>query len=66
MDEPDKPKGMHWATYNRLLEQADEVTLLNTTAHVQCPHLTHLPQRFDREGGKILRRDGPTAAAGAH
>ncbi len=25
MDEPDKPKGMHWATYNRLLEQADEL-----------------------------------------
>ena len=25
MDEPDKPKGMHWKTYNRLLEQADEL-----------------------------------------
>ena len=25
LDEPDKPKGMHWATYNRLLEQADEL-----------------------------------------
>ena len=25
MDEPAKPKGMHWATYNRLLEQADEL-----------------------------------------
>ena len=24
-DEPDKPKGMHWATYNRLLDQADEL-----------------------------------------
>ena len=21
MDEPDKPKGMHWSTYNRLLDQ---------------------------------------------
>ena len=24
-DEPDKPKGMHWSTYNRLLDQADEL-----------------------------------------
>jgi len=25
MGEPDKPKGMHWSTYNRLLDQADEL-----------------------------------------
>jgi len=25
MDDPDKPKGMHWSTYNRLLDQADEL-----------------------------------------
>jgi hypothetical protein len=25
MDEPAKPKGMHWQTYNRLLDQADEL-----------------------------------------
>ena len=25
MDEPDKPKAMHWSTYNRLLDQADEL-----------------------------------------
>ena len=25
MDEPDKPKGMHWSTYNRLLDQPDEL-----------------------------------------
>lgn len=25
MEEPDKPKGMHWATYNRLLDQSDEL-----------------------------------------
>ena len=24
-DEPDKPKGMHWSTYNRLLDQANEL-----------------------------------------
>jgi hypothetical protein len=25
MDEPDKPNGMHWSTYNRVLDQADEL-----------------------------------------
>ena len=25
MGEPDKPNGMHWATYNRLLDRADEL-----------------------------------------
>jgi hypothetical protein len=25
MDEPEKPNGMHWATFNRLLDQADEL-----------------------------------------
>jgi hypothetical protein len=25
MDEPEKPNGMHWSTYNRLLDQADEL-----------------------------------------
>ena len=24
-DEPEKPNGMHWATYNRLLDRADEL-----------------------------------------
>ena len=24
-DEPEKPNGMHWVTYNRLLDQADEL-----------------------------------------
>ena len=25
MGEPEKPNGMHWATYNRLLDEADEL-----------------------------------------
>ena len=25
LKEPAKPKGMHWSTYNRLLDQADEL-----------------------------------------
>ena len=25
MDEPEKPNGTHWATYSRLLDQADEL-----------------------------------------
>ena len=25
MGEPEKPNGMHWATYNRLLDRADEL-----------------------------------------
>jgi hypothetical protein len=25
MDEPEKPNGMHWTTYNRLLDRADEL-----------------------------------------
>ncbi len=25
MDEPEKPNGIHWTTYNRLIDQADEL-----------------------------------------
>jgi hypothetical protein len=25
MGEPEKPNGMHWTTYNRLLDRADEL-----------------------------------------